>query len=338
LGITLISMGNRDDAVLSFKKSHELTWGKNPIDPLHQSFFTISKAKMNHDIEQLKYLADLGEKTEKFQALEKIYTNVSLDIDWSKEGMQLLTNEHQKILKSSYKRPINMVEAPDLLDGSLNDMLDVEKIEKDYFKHDHGLTYADNFLAPKALELLRKFLLGSTIWNHVKLGGYLGAYLKDGLACPLVLQIAADLKNKFPGIFKDHQLAQLWAYKYDSQAHKSNNGLTGIAPHADHAAVNVNFWVTPASANLNPNSGGLVVYNTPAPLEWGFKTFNSDQLKIAKHLEINSSENSIVPYNENRVVIFNSNLIHETDNFEFQEGYENRRINVTLLFGRREAF
>ena len=47
-----------------------------------------------------------------------------------------------------------------------------------------------------------------------------------------------------------------------------------------------------------------------------------------------SFEKTIVPYNENRVVIFNSSLIHEADKFEFKEGYENRRINVTLLFGR----
>jgi hypothetical protein len=42
-----------------------------------------------------------------------------------------------------------------------------------------------------------------------------------------------------------------------------------------------------------------------------------------------------VPHRENRVVIFNSTLFHETDRVEFREGYENRRINVTLLFGKR---
>ena len=40
--------------------------------------------------------------------------------------------------------------------------------------------------------------------------------------------------------------------------------------------------------------------------------------------------------NENRAVVFNSNLFHETNSYEFKEGYENRRINVTLLFDRRE--
>ena len=43
----------------------------------------------------------------------------------------------------------------------------------------------------------------------------------------------------------------------------------------------------------------------------------------------------VVPYAENRVVLFNSNLFHETDRLEFKPGYENRRINITMLFGNR---
>jgi hypothetical protein len=41
-----------------------------------------------------------------------------------------------------------------------------------------------------------------------------------------------------------------------------------------------------------------------------------------------------VPHKQNRAVIFNSDLFHETDTINFKEGYENRRINVTMLFGR----
>ena len=165
----------------------------------------------------------------------------------------------------------------------------------------------------------------------------MGAYLRDGLACPLFLQIAEEMRTTFPKIFKNHPLKQLWAYKYDSRAYKNDSPLTGIRAHADAAAVNVNFWVTPKAANLNSSSGGLVVYHTEAPLEWNFKTFNNIPEKILEHLEDNNEEKSVIPYNENRIVLFNSNLIHKTDKFEFKEGYENRRINVTMLFGKRGA-
>ena len=337
LGAVLQELGKSEDALVQFKESFELVRGKNPVDPFHKSFRIISKAKMDHDIEQFKYLADSGYEVEKFKALAKLYTDVSLEIDWPVEETQFaLSNKHQKLLKETYNRSIHLLEAPIMGGGALSDTLEREKITKDYFKHDHGLTYIDNFLTPSTLDSIRKFLLGSTIWFDLfHKGGYLGAYLKDGLASPLLLQIANELRNNFPGIFKNHQLKQLWAYKYDSRAYKNNNGLTGIEPHADFAAVNVNFWVTPAVANLNPESGGLIVYNTPAPLEWDFMTFNNNRKKILEHIADNNDEKSVIPYNENRVVIFNSNLIHETDRFEFQEGYENRRINVTMLFGKR---
>ena len=98
----------------------------------------------------------------------------------------------------------------------------------------------------------------------------------------------------------------------------------------------MNFWITPKKANLNPRSGGLIVYDVEAPKEWDFKTFNNDEQRIREELKKSKGNTNVIPYNENRAVIFNSNLFHETDSYEFKEGYENRRINVTLLFGRRK--
>ena len=338
LGITLQELGKLEAALVQYKKSFELVRGKNPVDPQHKSFRLISKAKMKHDIEQFEYLAASGYESEKFQALVNVYKAVSSEINWPTNDGEIipLTDKYQKLLMDTYNRSIHVLEAPELPGPTLSNTLDIEKITENYFKHDFGLTYFDNFLTPVALASIRHFLLGSTIWfDFFHKGGYMGAYLKDGLACPLFLQIAEEMRTTFPKIFKNHPLKQLWAYKYDSRAYKNDSPLTGINAHADYAAVNVNFWVTPKAANLNSLSGGLVVYNTVAPLEWDSKTFNNDTEKILEHLEDNNNEKSVIPYNENRIVIFNSNLIHETDKFEFKEGYENRRINVTMLFGER---
>ena len=331
LGVTLQELGKLEDALVQYKKSFELVRGKNPVDPQHKSFRLISKAKMKHDIEQFEYLAASGYESEKFQALVNVYKAVSSEINWPTNDAEIipLTDKYQKLLMDTYNRSIHVLEAPELSGPTLSNTLDIEKITENYFKHDFGLTYFDNFLTPVALDSIRHFLLGNTIWfDFFHGGGYIGAYLRDGLACPLFFQIAEEMRTTFPKIFKNHPLKQLWAYKYDSP-------LTGINAHADYAAVNVNFWVTPKAANLNSLSGGLVVYNTEAPLEWDPNTFNNDTEKILEHLEDNNNEKSVIPYNENRIVIFNSNLIHETDKFEFKEGYENRRINVTMLFGER---
>ena len=338
LGVTLQELGKLEAALVQYKKSFELVRGKNPVDPQHQSFRLISKAKMKHDIEQFEYLAASGYESEKFQALVNVYKAVSSEINWPANDGEIipLTDKYQKLLMDTYNRSIHVLEAPELPGPTLSNTLDIEKITENYFKHDFDLTYFDNFLTPLALDSIRHFLLGSTIWfDFFHRGGYIGAYLRDGLACPLFFQIAEEMRTTFPKIFKNHPLKQLWAYKYDSRAYKNDSPLTGINAHADYAAVNVNFWVTPKAANLNSLSGGLVVYNTVAPLEWDSKTFNNDTEKILEHLEDNNNEKSVIPYNENRIVIFNSNLIHETDKFEFKEGYENRRINVTMLFGER---
>ena len=44
---------------------------------------------------------------------------------------------------------------------------------------------------------------------------------------------------------------------------------------------------------------------------------------------------TVAPYRANRAVIFDSDLFHETDSIAFKPGYLNRRINVTMLYGRR---
>jgi hypothetical protein len=50
---------------------------------------------------------------------------------------------------------------------------------------------------------------------------------------------------------------------------------------------------------------------------------------------LSDAEQVRVPYKQNRMVIFNSNLFHESQTPRFRPGYTNRRINLTLLFGHR---
>jgi hypothetical protein len=99
--------------------------------------------------------------------------------------------------------------------------------------------------------------------------------------------------------------------------------------------VNVNFWITPDEANLAPERGGLVVYTEDAPEEWGFAKYNYESKTILDYLESRGAVPVRVPYRANRAVIFDSDLFHATDRPLFREGYLNRRINITLLYGGR---
>ena len=188
----------------------------------------------------------------------------------------------------------------------------------------------DELLTREALEKLRRFCLDSTVWRQVYEGGYLGAFPEHGFAPPLLAQIAEELRATYPAIIEDHPLLHFWAFKYDSSLH-------GIKKHADFAAVNVNFWITPDEANLEPEQGGLVVWDAAAPQDWDFAKYNAAEDDICAFLKAQNSRPVTVPYRANRAVIFDSDLFHETDVISFKPGYENRRINVTLLFGRRHS-
>ena len=338
LAITLITLGRTESALHHFERGLQLKRGAKPLNLQHRSFINISKAKIEHDIEQFEYLASSGYDIKKFRELSAVYRMVSSEINWTSDaGIVPLSDKHQRLIGDTYNRPFHILEASSDDESPIGNSLNVKKITDDYFSHDYGLTYIDDFLSPSALESLRNFLLGSTIWfQFFHAGGYMGAYLKDGLASPLILQIAEDLRKKFPKIFKYHKLTQLWAFKYDNRTSGKNNSFKGINVHADFAAINVNFWITPNSANLDQSSGGLVVYNSEAPSEWSFNTYNNNEEKIREEILKSDQKKTIVPHNGNRAVIFNSNLFHETDAIDFKDGYENRRINVTMLFGKRE--
>lgn len=171
----------------------------------------------------------------------------------------------------------------------------------------------------------------STVWYQTKLplkfGGYVGAYVDDGLHDRILLHLAKDLHDILPRILGGNSLRYMWAYKYDSE-------YTGINLHADQAAVNVNIWLTDDSANLDPESGGLVVFTAKPPADWSFEEYNTDTDFVRRRLlEPTGYANVTVPYRTNRAVIFDSALFHQTDSFKFRRGYKNRRINLTLLYG-----
>jgi Flp pilus assembly protein TadD len=104
----------------------------------------------------------------------------------------------------------------------------------------------DDLLTPEALAALRRFCMGSDVWHLVHNFGYLGAMPEYGFSVPLLAQIAEEFRSVFSGICGGLPLKYAWAMKYDSIMDRA-----GI--HADDAVVNVNFWITPEDANLDPD-------------------------------------------------------------------------------------
>jgi tetratricopeptide (TPR) repeat protein len=188
----------------------------------------------------------------------------------------------------------------------------------------------DDLLTREGLAALRWFCLGSDVWRVSHNRGYLGAVPEYGFSVPLLAQIAEEFRTVFPDICGGLPLKYAWAMTYDST-------MDSAGIHADDAVVNVNFWITPDEANLDPGSGGLLVWDVPAPRDADFAKFNSEQPRVREFLARNHAKSITVPYRGNRVVIFDSELYHKSETIRFRDGHENRRINVTMLYGERGA-
>lgn len=204
----------------------------------------------------------------------------------------------------------------------------VPEVEAQWQASTPKIIILDNLLTEDALQRLRQFCLESTVWRTSYADGYIGAMPEHGMGTPLLAQIADELRERYPAIFAAHPLRHYWGFRYDSHSR-------GIAIHADSAAVNVNFWITPDEANLDPDSGGLVIWDTPAPLDWDFTRYNDDVASAQDYLTKRKATATTIPYRCNRAVIFDSNLFHKTDAIKFKDGAANRRVNITLLYGQR---
>ena len=188
----------------------------------------------------------------------------------------------------------------------------------------------DDFLTPEALDQVQKFCLESTVWRHPYKFGYVGAFPQHGFASTSLFAIAEEFSLALGEAFDEYQLAQWWAFVY-------NTKLPGTDIHADDADFSLNFWITPDSANLDPSSGGLVVWDKTAPSDWSYGDYNSGGERVRQYLQDHNAESTVIPYRANRAVLFEGHLFHRTDDFTFAPGFANRRRSVTLLFRRRKG-
>jgi tetratricopeptide (TPR) repeat protein len=188
----------------------------------------------------------------------------------------------------------------------------------------------DDFLTPEALDQVQKFCLESTVWRHPYPFGYVGAFPQHGFASNSLFAIAEEFSLALGEAFDEYQLAQWWAFVYDTK-------LPGTDIHGDDADFSLNFWITPDSANLDPSSGGLVVWDKTAPSDWSYGDYNSGGERVRQFLQEHNAESTVIPYRVNRAVLFEGHLFHRTDDFTFAPGFANRRRSVTLLFRRRKG-
>ncbi len=330
LGITYLWLENIKKANDMFKSAHAIIHkDRKQID------FNINKYLNNkeslvtfikHEYEQLTYIdSDIDEirnpkfTQEYYNDLRKLYEKIEsntfklsdISRDFKKEMFKVLYNKPPKVLSNKF----------------INEKINISKVQEEYLKKNPELVVIDDFLCKSQLKELQKYCRNANIFKYPYQMGYVGAFLSKGMSNEFFLSLSEDLRKTFKHIFKNFQLTQAWIFKYD-------NCREGTKIHADQASINVNFWITPNEANLSADSGGLVVWSKLPPNDWSFNDYNSvrSHEKIENMLESEGITKKIIPYKENRCVIFNSKLFHCTDEFNFDKSYPHRRTNITLLY------
>jgi tetratricopeptide (TPR) repeat protein len=328
LGFLWLAESNRDRSLDHFARTYELRRGDDRSSLAGKSLTHATRDKLRHDAAQFHFLAQRARNGQRFTALARTYEDVARDFP---ETLEKLPDLKLGQLGDDYNCPINLRAAPEISGRAVSERGDLDALLHGFRAGKAGAVYCDNLLTPDALGRLRAFLLESTIWHDFShIGGFVASYLEDGLACPLILQIADEIRGTFAELLRDHPLSQAWAFKGLKSA-------STVDVHADDGAISVNFWVTPNEANLKPDRGGLVVSLVPPPADWQMSDYEGDQERIVAFLEQNPHDRLKVPYRDNRAVLFESRLFHWSDMPEFAPGYENNRINLTFLYGRHES-
>jgi tetratricopeptide (TPR) repeat protein len=322
LGFLWLSRGERGRALDHFARTYDLRRGDDRTTIARKSLTTATRRKIEHDAEQFLYLSQRTRDRSRFEILARSYRAVAAQLP---NEVTAVSEVQIDLLGEDYNTAINLRAAPEVAGGAVNTRTDRDALAKQFDLR--GAIFVDDLLTPQALDLLQQFLLESTIWHDFRhIDGFVASYLEDGLACPLLLQIADEIRYAFPEILGEHPLSQAWAFKgLEEQA--------AVDIHADDAPVSVNFWVTPTQANLDPQRGGLVVCCAPPPDDWRIEDYEADRKAIVTFLEQNAGKNLAVPYRHNRAVLFRSRLFHHSDQPKFASGYENHRVNLTLLYG-----
>lgn len=322
LGFLWLAQGERGRALDHFARTYELRRGDDRTTIALKSLTTTARHKLEHDAEQFLYLSQRLRDRLRFELLARSYREIAKQVP---NEVAPLSDVQIGALGEDYNTPIHLRAAPEIAGRAVNERTDRAALSAQF--EEQGAIAVDDLLAPPALQALRRFLLESTIWHDFShIDGFVASYLEDGLACPLLLQIADELRSVFPEVLGKYPLSQAWAFK-------GLRAQSAVDVHADAATVSVNFWVTPTEANLAPERGGLVVCRAPPPDDWEIKDYDADQARIVTFLEQKAVDSLVVPYRENRAVLFRARLFHHSDRPEFASSYENHRINLTLLYG-----
>ena len=178
----------------------------------------------------------------------------------------------------------------------------------------------DHVFEPRDLEYLREFALCTrSVKNY---NGYRKIALSKLSEDETLARVIARASTLVP---EDATFDQGWFMVYDSVC-------SGIPVHADYAYITVNIWITANECICDSKQNGMSVWELQSPPDWNFEKFNGDAEAIHALIKEHKPKRNEIDYAFNRVIVFRSNMFHETDGVSTIPGPLNRRVNLGLMF------
>jgi len=328
LGRALAANGEYASAVQAFRESARLRQiPSSNADPV-----TVPAHYLVHQLEQIDYLRRVS--MVHLELLNRLTREQHATLHTQLSGMIAGSHDDPPFVSVSgadadalLSLPAYAPEQEPIGQQPLNPAIDFERVESSLLSREPRFITLDDFLSDQALHSVRRFCLESTAWRRPYRYGYVGAFPEDGFASVLIFQIAEALRRAMPAVLGQLYLSQWWAFAYDAR-------LPGTDIHGDDSEISLNLWITPTEANLDPEHGGLVIWDRSAPEDWSFDEYNSGGEKVRNWLERMGARSTVIPHRQNRAILFHGHLFHRSDGTRFAPGFEQRRRNLTLLFRR----
>ncbi|MDA0340742.1 MAG: tetratricopeptide repeat protein [Proteobacteria bacterium] len=300
------------------------------------SFHTTGRTKLRHTAEQLDHLVVEGRLDESFAAIAKEARLLAEQIEPNRRAeLRKIKPPPSTAFLRAFNRLHYVAPAASIPGGVLNPDQDWARLQHAFADDGPCAVQIDNLLREPAWIALRRYCMESTVWFQNRFAEEVGGRLAEGLCCPLIFQLAHELKTAMPGLLSGLRLRTVFGYIYfqvDQDGHlHADQGIVG-----DRRVVSLNYWLTPTNANADPDHGGLWVWNKRAP-EAYFRT-SDEALKVRILDDLISAPDAdarYVPYAGNRAMLFRADVLHKSEQMRFKEGLENRRISLTFVFGTR---
>ena len=178
----------------------------------------------------------------------------------------------------------------------------------------------DNFFTEECLNILRNRVLYGKYFDKKYDSYYAIDYSKNEDYLSELIAHELSTKLDLP------EFQRAWSFVYNHEG-------VGVGLHSDPSIVNLNIWVSTDKAVKDKSKNGLTIYKIKPPKTWRRSEWNGNPKKALKYIKSKKVKPTQVPYKSNRAVFFDGAYFHASNNISTKEGFENKRISYTMLFG-----